>query len=108
MSGPTSSFASQQIICKITTGGVLGTMACQFSQAGSSSQISATGSSWDCPATFAPGNIITFPAGTYVLNDVYEWRIGDTNATRVIGTGAPVPTCRSRGATPGIDDLPWP
>jgi hypothetical protein len=103
----TNNFASRQIIAKITTGGTLGTMQCTFSQIGGQAQISVAGGSWDCQPAYALTNMVTFPAGTYVLNDVYEWRPGDANATRVSGSGAPVPTCRSLSVV-GVTDLQWP
>jgi hypothetical protein len=98
---PANNIASKHITCKITTGGTLGTMAVAWTQiAGAPANISSTGSSWDASPPYATDNICTFPAGTYVLNDVYQWMPGDANATRVVGSGAPVPTCRSKQSVP--------
>ena len=110
MPGPTNNFATKHITCKIITGGTLGTMAVAWSQIPSAATVgSTTGATWDgTPSYGLADNIVTFPAGTYVAGDVYQWIPGDANGTRVIGTGTPVPTCRSKAGNSNYLDYIWP
>jgi len=81
------------VSAKITTAGVLGTMAVAFSVNGSAYGTPVVSSS-GAPFTYmVPGTCVrySFPSGTYVLNDQYNVGITSTTVTHV-GSGTPLAT----------------
>lgn len=92
---------SRWINVAIVDGGALGTMTITPVLADTTQKVtSGTGSSWEYQLPGDPTVIITFPAGTYVAADVYSF--GPDGAYAHSGTGAPVPTIRSKKALPGV------
>jgi len=79
------------VLAKVTTGGALGTAQFAFSVDGGAygaSVLSAVGP-WIVSPSGAPLVKITFPAGTYALNEVYTFNV---NGTIGQSGGGPVPT----------------